>query len=94
MVCVEAPSGKNIANILIMEDNPRGYLTINNLDLAEYVIHIHIFAPLMKPLDRITTKVNNTVAEEWSKRGSVSLATAINPILRKIAWINRQARTH
>ena len=34
---------------------------INDLELADYVSHIHSFAPIMAPLDNISTKVKITV---------------------------------
>ena len=48
---------------LLTEDNSQGELTINNLELVVYVTHLHIFAPLMKPLENIGTKVDNTSAK-------------------------------
>ena len=79
---------------MLTEENPRGELTINNLDLAAYVANIFIFAPLMNPLENITTKVKNMAAEGWSKRYSVGSATAVFPLLSEITWINRHTRTH
>ena len=62
--------------------------------MVGYVAHLLIFAPLINPLEHIFTKVNNTVAEGWAKRGSASFATAVGPLLRKMVWINRQPRTY
>ena len=39
--------------------NPVGDLVINDLELATYVTHQHIFAPLIAPLEHIKTKVDN-----------------------------------
>ena len=80
------------ANILT-DDNPHGFLTINNLELAAYIAHLHLFAPRMAPLDHITTGIDNTGAESWARRGSVSTATAIGPLLREAAWITRQSKS-
>ena len=65
MVCVEATSGRKYRNIFLMEENPQGDLTINDLNLAAYVPHLHIFEPPMKPLEQISTKVDITSAEGW-----------------------------
>ena len=33
-----------------MDSNPYGYLTINDLEIAVYVAHLHLFAPKMAHL--------------------------------------------
>ena len=48
----------------------------------------------MNPLENITTGVDNTAAERWELRGSVSTATAIVHLLQESAWITRQAKIH
>ena len=48
----------------------------------------------MAPLKQISTGVDNTAAESWARRGSVSTATAIGPLLREAAWITLQAKIH
>ena len=73
--------GANKAHRLIMKENPQGDLAVNDLDMAVYVANLHIFAPLLKPLYHIDTKVDKTAAEGWAKRVSVSSATAIGPLL-------------
>ena len=50
------------ANILT-DDNPQGFLTINDLELAAYISHLHIFTPHMETLKYISTGVDNTAAE-------------------------------
>ena len=69
------------ANILTNE-NPKGFLTINDLDLAAYITRLQLFAPNMKLIKHITTGVENTAAEKWARSGSVSTATAIGPLLQ------------
>ena len=69
------------ANILT-DENLNGFLTINDLDLAEYIAYLHLFAPRMAPLKHISTGVDNTAEESWARRGSVSTATAIGPLRR------------
>ena len=49
---------KSTSQSFLTEDNPS---TINDLELADYVSHIHSFAPIMAPLDNISTKVKITV---------------------------------
>ena len=72
------------ANILT-DDNPQYFLTINNLELAVYISHLHLFAPSMAPLEHITTLFDNTAADIWDRHSSVSTATAIGPLLREAA---------
>ena len=69
------------ANILT-DENPQGFLTINDMELAAYITHLHLFAPRMAPLEHIATEIYNTAAESWSQRGSISTATAIVPPLQ------------
>ena len=76
--------GANTVHIFLIEKNPLWDLTINNLDLAAYADHLHIFAPLMNPLYHIATKVENTAAEVWSKRGSSISSTAVSTLFREI----------
>ena len=77
-----------------MDTNPTGFLTINNLKLAAYITHLNLFAPRMAPLEHISAGVDNIAAESWARRGSVSTATAISPLLREAEWITRQAKIH
>ena len=51
------------SQILLTEDNPWGKITISNIKLAAYIAYLHIVAPLMNPLEKIATKVDNTAAE-------------------------------
>ena len=81
------------AHILI-DENPNGFLTINDLELAAYISHLHLFAPHMAPLEHISTGVDNTAAEIWACRGSVSTATAIGPLLQESAWITHKVNIH
>ena len=79
---------------ILTDDNPRGFLTINDLELAAYIYHLHLFAPHMSPLKHISTGVDNTAAEIWARRGSVSTFTSIGPLLQEAAWITCQAEVH
>ena len=88
------PVGENTEKILLTEENRQGDLNINDLDLEAYVARHYMFAPLIKPLDNIATKVENTGAEWWAKSCRARLVTFVGPILYEIAWINRQPRTY
>ena len=61
--------------------NPTGDVTITNLELGELLMQILIFAPRMAALVYIYTYVDNTAAQKWSNRGSVSTAVSVGPIL-------------
>ena len=48
---------------LLLTDNNHGEdLTMNDLELAAYVVQLHLFAPTMPPLKHIHTLVHNTEA--------------------------------
>ena len=66
---------------LLTDNNPGGYLTPNESELAVYVAHLHLFAPNMSPLEYIRTMVDKTAPEGWECRNSVSSATAVGTIL-------------
>ena len=84
------PVGQTTSQRLLSNDNQSRYLTTNDLELANYVAHIHIFAPLMDTLEHIFTKADNTAAEIWARRSSVSSATAVRLLLREAMWICHQ----
>ena len=50
---------------ILTDDNPQGFLTINDLELAVYIAHLHLFAPRMAPLKQKATGVDNTATESW-----------------------------
>ena len=79
---------------LLTEENIEGYLTINDIKLAAYVAHLHIFAPLMVPLEQISTILDNMAAECWTWRGSVRSATAVGLLLHKADLFFCQTWTH
>ena len=78
----------------LTDDNPGEDLAINDLKLAVYVAHLHLFAPKMAPLKYIRTLVDNTASEGWARRGSISSATDVGPLIREAAWITRQMHIH
>ena len=48
---------------LLTDDNPGGDMMIINIQLAAYVVHLHLFAPKMAPLEHIHTLVDNAATE-------------------------------
>ena len=81
------------ANILT-DEKPKGFLTINDLDLATYIAHLHLFTPWLVPLKYISTGVNNKAAEDWSHCDSIIIVTTTIPLFREAALIMPQARIH
>ena len=62
--------GKTTPQRMLRDENPTGDVAINDLELAVYVVHLHIFAPLIAPLEHISTKVDNNAVKSWARRGS------------------------
>ena len=93
-----SPSGEwnstAIRSHILADENPQVFLTINDLELTAYIAHLNLFAPRMAPLEHKATGVEKKAADSWARRGSVSTATAISPLLREAAWITRQAKIH
>ena len=77
--------GKTTPQRILRDENLTGDLAINDLDLAVYVVHLHIFAPLIAPLEQISTKVDNNVVKCWARRGSISSANTVGHLLRESA---------
>lgn len=75
--------GKTTPQRMLRDENLTGDLAINDLELAVYVVHLHIFAPLIGPLEHISTKVDNNVVKSWARRGSVSSANTVGHLLRE-----------
>ena len=73
---------------------PQSQTKINHLELASYVVHLHIFFPKMSPLDHIYNIVDNTVEEGWEKRGRIISPTYIGHLLKEDAWLQRQVQIH
>ena len=67
---------------------------INNLELTAYIAHLHRFTPCMAPLEHISMGIDNTAAKIWDSQVIVSTTTSVGPLLRKSAWITRQAQIH
>ena len=79
---------------LVSYSNPTGYATINNLDLGALLIQLLIFSPRMAPLSHIHTYVNNTSAQGWDNRGSVSTSSSVGTILWELSLVDRRKHTH
>ena len=50
-------------------------------------MQILLFATRVVPLAHIHTYVDNTAAQGWAKRVSVSTASSVGPMLREIALL-------
>ena len=48
---------------LVLDTNPKGDVTINDLDIAALLTQVQIFAPKMDTLAHIQTAVDNTSAQ-------------------------------
>ena len=53
-----------------------------------------IFTPQMPPLAHIHTYINNTAAQVWSNRDSVSTASSIGPILWDLSLVDMRQHIH
>ena len=51
-----------IQSNILTDENPQGFLTINDLELAVYIAHLYLFALCMAPLEHMVTGVDNTAA--------------------------------
>ena len=76
------------------DDNPTGDLTINDLETAVYVAHLHVFAPTTAQLQHIAIRLENYVAESWTRIVSIISTTTVGPLLREAVWIFRQTQMH
>ena len=77
--------------ILVSDTNPKGDVTINDLELTALIAQVHLFDPKMPLLDHIHTVVNNRTVQGWANRGSVESATEVGPIQQDLACM---ASTH
>ena len=74
---------------LVFPSKLNGYMTINDLELEAVLMQILIFAPRMVPLSHIHAYVNNTEAQGWANRGSVSTASSVGQILWELSLVDR-----
>ena len=75
-VCI-LPFSSDVRIHLLKDNNPTGFLTINDLNMEVYVAHFHIFAPCMSPLEHISNRLDNMVTKIWSRSGGISSPTAV-----------------
>ena len=79
---------------LVLDTNPGGDVTINDLELATPLAQVQIFAPVMETLDHIRTSMGNTAMQGWDKRESVRTAAVVGPILWDLALPIRTHKIH
>ena len=72
---------------LLSEFPPHGDITINDLELAALLSHIHLLSPHVVPLSHICTVAYNTAAQFWDNRGRVKTLSSVGPILQEIALL-------
>ena len=60
------PIGETREQRLLTKENPSRDPTINNLEIVAYIAHLHIFCPLVYPLQYIVTKAENNYIEGWA----------------------------
>ena len=75
--------------ILVSNTNPKGEVTINDMDLAALLEQVYIFAQNIHTLAHIRTAVDKTAVQGCYKRGSVSSPTAVGPILWDLSFLTR-----
>ena len=71
---------------IVLDTNPKGGVTINDLEIATLLVQVHLFAPKMHTLSHTCISVDDIAVQGWANIGSVSLATAVSPILRNLAF--------
>ena len=81
-------------NRLVSESVPQGDITINNLELAAFLVQHHLLAPRVIPLFHIRTVIDNTASQGWANRGRVISSCAVGAILRELALLTRQWRLY
>ena len=94
MACLDISVGQRHQAPPPHERQPSGNRITNDLGPAAYVANLHLFVPKTAHLEHIHTLVDNTAAEGWDRRGSVSLATYVGTLLHEAAWITRQTHIH
>ena len=75
--------------ILVLDTNPKGEVTINDMYISALLAKVYIFAPKIHTLSHIRTDVDKTAVQGWYKRGSVSSPTAVGPILWDLALLTQ-----
>ena len=80
--------------IILCDKKPKGNVKINDLEIAEPLAQIHIFAPKMQPLEHTNTAVDNTPAQGWSRRVSVRSATVVGTILQNLTLMTQSRQIY
>ena len=88
------PVSTKIQAQLFTDTNPKGDVTINDLELTALFAQVQLFAPNVYTLSHIRTAVDNISAQVWANRRSVSTAIAVDPILRDLALLTRIHKIH
>ena len=73
--------------IIVSNSNPKGDVTIKDMELAALLAQIYIFAPKIQPLAQIFTAVDNMEAQGWPNRGSIRSTMAVGTILRDLTFL-------
>ena len=84
-----SPFSAEMQFIIVMDTNPKGDVTINDLDLPALLTQVQLFPPNMYTLAHTRTAVDNTEVQVWYNRGSVSSAIVVSPIIRYLALLKR-----
>ena len=79
---------------LMSSSNSTGDMTTNNFKIGALLMQILLFAPRMASLAHIHTYIDNTAAQVWAKRGSVSTASSVGPILQELQLAARRQHIH
>ena len=79
---------------MVSSSNPTGDATIKNTDLGALLMQLLISSPRMAPLAHIHAYVNNTAAQRWSNRGSVSTASSVGTTLWELSLADRRQHIH
>ena len=79
---------------LVSSSNRTRDVTINDLDLGALLMQLLIFATRMAPLAHIHKHVNNTEAQGWANRKSVSTTSSVTPILWELSLAARRQHIH
>ena len=89
IICLALSIYRETQERLVSELTTQGNITINNLELVELLTQIQSFALRMQPLSHIHTMTDSMSAQGWEKRGSISLETAVGPIIRDLDLLIR-----
>ena len=75
---------------LVYFSNPKRDITINNLELCDFLDQTALLWMRISPLVHIHTRIENTSAKGWNKRDSVITATSAGPLLHDTSFLTRK----